>query len=83
MLPMKRPRLRSAHVLSDFRLALTFINGQELTVDLGMDIHTYPGLRTLLDREVFATAAVGDEVGSLNGLNPTYRSVQTPCIWMR
>ncbi|MGY3644694.1 helix-turn-helix domain-containing protein [Pseudomonas sp. PK-RTE-24] len=61
MLPMKRPRLRSAHVLSDFRLALTFINGQELTVGLGMDIHTYPGLQPLLDREVFATAVVGDE----------------------
>ena len=70
MLPMKRPRLRSAHVLSDFRLALTFINGQELTVDLGTDIHTYPGLRPLLDREVFATAAVGDEGWIVEWIEP-------------
>lgn len=61
MLPMKRPRLRAAQVLPDFRLALTFIDGQELAVDLGLDIHTYPGLQPLLDREVFASAVVGDD----------------------
>lgn len=70
MLPMKRPRLRSAQVLSDFRLALTFINGQELTVDLGVDIHTYPGLRPLLDRDVFATAVGGDEGWFVEWLEP-------------
>ena len=70
MLPMKRPRLRSAHVLSDFRLALTFINGQELTVDLGMDIHAYPSLRPLLDREVFATAVVSDDGWIVEWLEP-------------
>jgi len=67
---MKRPRLRSAHVLSDFRLALTFINGQELTVDLGMDIHAYPSLRPLLDREVFATAVVSDDGWIVEWLEP-------------
>jgi hypothetical protein len=67
---MKRLRLRSAHVLPDFRLALTFINGQELTVDLGMDIHTYPGLRPLLDREVFATAVVSDDGWIVEWLEP-------------
>jgi hypothetical protein len=67
---MKRPRLRSAQVLSDFRLALTFINGQELTVDLGMDIHAYLGLRPLLDREVFATAVVSDDGWFVEWLEP-------------
>jgi len=61
MLPMKRPRLRAAQVLPDFRLALTFIDGQDLTVDLALDLHAYPGLRPLLDPEVFATAVVSDD----------------------
>ena len=44
MLPMKRPRLTAVQALSGFRLKLTFIDGQDLTLDLSRDIHAYPGL---------------------------------------
>ncbi|MFJ4247758.1 DUF2442 domain-containing protein [Pseudomonas sp. NPDC089741] len=61
MLSMKRPRLSAVQALSDFRLALTFIDGQELTLYLGEDIQAYPGLKPLLDPEVFATVTMDDE----------------------
>lgn len=61
MLPMKRPRLSAVQALSNFRLALTFIDGQTLTLDLDRDIHAYPGLQPLLEPELFATAAMDDD----------------------
>lgn len=70
MLPMKRPRLSTVSALPDYRLALTFIDGQELTLDLERDVHAYPGLRPLLDPEVFATAALDDDGWTVEWLEP-------------
>ena len=70
MLPMKRPRLSAVQALSDFRLALTFIDGQELILDLGRDIQAYPGLRPLLDPEVFLTATLDDDGWTVEWLEP-------------
>ncbi|MBK5529934.1 DUF2442 domain-containing protein [Pseudomonas sp. TH06] len=70
MLLMKRPRLSAVQALSDFRLALTFIDGQELILDLGRDIHTYPGLQPLLDPKVFATATMDDDGWTVEWLEP-------------
>ncbi|RLU04709.1 hypothetical protein CS078_21945 [Pseudomonas prosekii] len=61
MLPMKRPRLAAVKALSGFRLELTFIDGQQLTLSLSGDLQTYPGLRPLLDNRVFEAAAIGDD----------------------
>ncbi len=70
MLPMKRPRLSAVQALSDFRLALTFIDGQELILELGGDIHAYPGLQPLLNPEVFATATMDDDGWTVEWLEP-------------
>ena len=61
MLPMKRPRLAAVKALSGFRLELTFIDGQQLTLSLSGDLQAYPGLRPLLENRVFDTAAIGDD----------------------
>ncbi|MBK5355348.1 DUF2442 domain-containing protein [Pseudomonas sp. TH41] len=61
MLPMKRPRLAAIQVLTDYRLALTFIDGQQLTLDLSRDLHAYPGLQPLLEAGAFESATLGDE----------------------
>ncbi|MCW8278693.1 DUF2442 domain-containing protein [Pseudomonas sp. PCH199] len=60
MLPMKRPRLLEVRALSDYRLALTFIDGQQLTLDLSRDLLAFPGLRPLQGR-AFEVAVVGDD----------------------
>jgi len=70
MLPMKRPRLSAVQALSDFRLALTFIDGQELTLDLCRDIKAYPGLQPLLDPKVFLTATLDDYGWTVEWLEP-------------
>ncbi|VEF09695.1 XRE family transcriptional regulator [Pseudomonas fluorescens] len=70
MLPMKRPRLSAVQALSDFRLALTFIDGQKLILDLDRDIHTYPGLHPLLDPQVFATVTLDDYGWTVEWLEP-------------
>ena len=49
MLPMKRPRLSSVQALPDHRLMLTFIDGQQLNLDLSRDLRAYPGLQPLLE----------------------------------
>jgi hypothetical protein len=67
---MKRPRLSAVQALSDFRLALTFIDGQELILELDGDIHAYPGLQPLLDPEVFATATMDDDGWTVEWLEP-------------
>ena len=61
MLPMKRPRLSAVQALPDYRLALTFIDGQQLTLDLSRDLRTYPGLQPLLEAGAFASATLGDD----------------------
>ena len=61
MLPMKRPRLSAVQALADCRLALTFIDGQQLTLDLTHDLHAFPGLQPLLGLGTFETAALGDD----------------------
>lgn len=60
MLPMKRPRLSAVQALSDYRLALTFIDGQQLMLDLSCDLHAYPGLQPL-QGVAFDHAALGDD----------------------
>ena len=59
MSPKKRPRLSAVQPLADFRLALTFTEGQQLIVDLSQDLERYPGLKPLLDPEVFGAAIIG------------------------
>ena len=61
MLPMKRPRLSAVGALPDNRLALTFIDGQRLTLDLSRDLRTYPGLQPLLEVGAFDGATLGDD----------------------
>ncbi|MHC8408562.1 DUF2442 domain-containing protein [Pseudomonas sp. TMB3-21] len=61
MLPMKRPRLSAVEALPDYRLALTFIDGQKLMLDLRRDLEAYSGLRPLLDEHVFEAAILGDD----------------------
>ena len=61
MLPMKRPRLSVVRVLPDYRLALTFINGQQLSLDLSRDLRSYPGLQPLLEGRAFEGAVLGDD----------------------
>ena len=61
MLPMKRPRLSAVQSLPDNRLALTFIDGQQLTLDLSRDLHAYPGLQPLLAPQAFTSVCLGDD----------------------
>lgn len=61
MLPMKRPRLSAVKVLADNRLALSFIDGQQLTLDLSHDLQAYPGLQPLREARAFDGATLGDD----------------------
>lgn len=61
MLPMKRPRLLAVQPSLPFSLELTFIDGQRLTLDLTADVQRYPGLKPLLEKGAFASAALGDD----------------------
>jgi len=61
MASMKRPRLQAVQATNDYRLALTFINGQHLIVDLSDDLTCYPGLRPLQREGAFADAQLGDD----------------------
>lgn len=60
MAPMTRPRLRDVQALQEARLALTFVDGSQRTIDLRADIAELPGLRALQDEALFATAVVAD-----------------------
>lgn len=60
MLPMKRPRLTGVQALPGYRLALTFINGQQLTLDLTHDVQAYRGLQPL-HGDAFNGAELGDD----------------------
>jgi hypothetical protein len=57
---MKRPRLSAVRALTDYRLALTFIDGQQLTLDLSRDLAVFPGLQPLLG-SAFEGATLGDD----------------------
>lgn len=61
MASMKRPRLAAVQPLPNSRLALTFIDGQQLTLDLNADLRKFPGLLPLQDGRAFAGAALGDD----------------------
>ena len=61
MASMKRPRLAAVQALPDNRLALTFIDGQQMTLDLSGDLSKFPGLLPLQDEQVFAGAVLGDD----------------------
>ncbi|QXI13455.1 DUF2442 domain-containing protein [Pseudomonas zeae] len=61
MLSTKRPRLAAVTALSDCRLALDFVDGRALTLDLSRDIQTCKQLQPLLDPQVFATVILGDK----------------------
>ncbi|MCD9115791.1 Protein of unknown function [Pseudomonas sp. 43mfcvi1.1] len=61
MLPMKRPRLLAVQALLPFRLELTFIDGQRLTLDMSADVQRYPGLQPLLEEGAFGGASLGDD----------------------
>jgi len=60
MLPMKRPRLSAVRALPEYRLALTFIDGQQLTLDLSRDLLAFPGLQPL-QGSAFDAATLGDD----------------------
>lgn len=61
MAPMKRPRLSAVQVLPDKQLILTFIDGQQLTLDMTDDLQRFPGLQPLQDEHVFDSAQLGDD----------------------
>lgn len=82
MLPMKRPRLSAVKVLADNRLALSFIDGQQLTLDLSHDLQAYPGLQPLREARAFDGAILSDDGWSVEGLNRTSRSAPIRCILM-
>lgn len=70
MLPMKRPRLTAVKALPEYRLALTFIDGQQLTLNLSRDLYAYPGLQPLLEVRVFEGAALGDDGWTVEWAEP-------------
>lgn len=70
MLPMKRPRLSVVQALPAYHLALTFIDGQQLMLDLSSDLHTFPSLQPLLASEVFSTAMLADDGWCVEWLEP-------------
>ncbi|KQZ80431.1 MULTISPECIES: DUF2442 domain-containing protein [unclassified Pseudomonas] len=60
MLPMKRPRLSAVQALPDYRMALTFIDGQQLILDLSQDLQAFAGLQPLLG-SAFEQVVLGDD----------------------
>ena len=79
MLPMKRPRLSAVQALPDYRLALTFIDGQQLTLDLSRDLRTYPGLQPLLEAGAFDGVTLGDDGWSVRCWSRANRAPARPC----
>lgn len=63
MASMKRPRLSCVEPLPDFRLRLTFINGDVYTVDFTLFFEESPGLAPLHDGAAFAQASLVDNEG--------------------
>lgn len=57
---MKRPRLLAVQALPGAILELTFISGQQFSLDMSKDLETYPGLKPLTKRNAFEGVALGD-----------------------
>ena len=70
MASMKRPRLSAVQVLPDKQLILTFIDGQQLPLDMSADVRRFPGLQALQDERVFAGAQLGDDGWTLEWPDP-------------
>lgn len=60
MASMKRPRLLAVQARPGAILELTFISGQQFTLDMSKDLQTYPGLKPLTKGNAFEGAALGD-----------------------
>ncbi|WPP00349.1 DUF2442 domain-containing protein [Pseudomonas sp. HR96] len=60
MASMQRPRLQAVQVLPGATLALTFIDGQKLKLDMSQALRLYPGLQPLRQPHAFAGAVLGD-----------------------
>lgn len=60
MASMKRPRLRAVQARPGAILELTFISGQQFTLDMSKDLQTYPGLKPLSRGTAFEGASLGD-----------------------
>ena len=58
MASMKRPRLSAVEPLPNYRLKMTFINGDTLTVDKQETVFAKPGLAPLRDPAAFAKAQI-------------------------
>lgn len=58
MASMKRPRLLAVEPLPDYRLKLTFINGDTLTVEKRETVFAKPGLAPLRDPAAFVKARI-------------------------
>lgn len=60
MASMKRPRLRAVQARPGAILELTFISGQQFTLDMSKDLQSYPGLKPLSKVGAFEGAVLGD-----------------------
>jgi len=58
MATMRRPRLAAVEALADYKLRLTFINGDIYSVSFTEDIVRFPGLAPLQDPEAFSKAQI-------------------------
>lgn len=58
MVQMTRPRLSSAELLPNYRMRLTFVNGNTYTVNFEPLFAESPGLAPLRDPDLFAQAVV-------------------------
>jgi hypothetical protein len=57
---MDRPQLKAVHALTEYRLAVTFLDGSQSVLDLKADVLTLPGLHPLQNSDLFSQARVGD-----------------------
>ncbi len=60
---MKRPRLAAVKPLPNYKLQMTFVNGNIMTVDKGETIFAKPGLTPLRDPSAFAQVRLTNSVG--------------------
>jgi hypothetical protein len=60
MASMKRPRLQAVQVHPSAILELTFISGQQFSLDMSNDLKAYPGLQPLAKGKAFEGAVLGN-----------------------